>query len=82
MESNDKYVRYTDLLKLQMKYREGLIKDEMEAREVEIIDLGNVIVRFTSVLSNRFDTTAFKKLYGTLYKEFVKQVSSRRFSIA
>lgn len=28
MESNDKYVRYTDLLKLQMKYREGLIKDE------------------------------------------------------
>lgn len=28
MENNDKYVRYTDLLKLQMKYREGLIKDE------------------------------------------------------
>ena len=28
MENNDKYVKYTDLLKLQMKYREGLIKDE------------------------------------------------------
>lgn len=28
MENNDIYVRYTDLLKLQMKYREGLIKDE------------------------------------------------------
>jgi hypothetical protein len=28
MESNEKYVRYADLLKLQMKYREGIIKDE------------------------------------------------------
>ena len=28
MENNDKYVKDTDLLKLQMKYREGLIKDE------------------------------------------------------
>ena len=28
MENNEKYVRYTDLLKLQMKYREGIIKDE------------------------------------------------------
>lgn len=28
MENNEKYVRYADLLKLQMKYREGIIKDE------------------------------------------------------
>lgn len=28
MGNNEKYVRYTDLLKLQMKYRTGLIKDE------------------------------------------------------
>lgn len=28
MESSEKYVRYADLLKLQMKYREGIIKDE------------------------------------------------------
>ena len=28
MENNEKYAKYADLLKLQMKYREGLIKDE------------------------------------------------------
>lgn len=28
MGNNEKYARYTDLLKLQMKYRTGLIKDE------------------------------------------------------
>lgn len=71
-----------DILKAAITAKEALIKDEMESREVEIIDLGNVIVRFTSVLSNRFDTTAFKKLYGSLYTEFVKQVHSKRFSIA
>lgn len=28
MENNEKYAKYADLLKLQMKYRTGLIKDE------------------------------------------------------
>ncbi len=62
--------------------RESLIKEEMDSRETETLDLGNVIIRFTSVLSNRFDTTNFKKLHKDLYNEFIKQVSSRRFSIA
>ena len=71
-----------DELKALIVEREALIKEEMEARETETLDLGNVIVRFTSVLSNRFDTTAFKKLHADLYNTFVKQVASRRFSIA
>ena len=28
MENNDKFVKYTELLGLQMKYRTGIIKDE------------------------------------------------------
>ncbi len=71
-----------DELKAMITAREALIKEEMEAREAEVLDLGNVIIRFTSVLSNRFDTTAFKKLHRDLYNTFIKQVASRRFSIA
>lgn len=71
-----------EALKAEITAREALIKEEMEARETEVLDLGNVIIRFTSVLSNRFDTTAFKKLHSDLYNNFIKQVSSRRFSIA
>lgn len=71
-----------DLLKAKITAREALIKEEMEARETEELNLGNVIIRFTSVLSNRFDTTAFKRLHKDLYNEFIKQISSRRFSIA
>ena len=57
------------------------IKAEMLEREVEELTAGAYIIRWTSVLSQRFDTTAFKKNHGDMYKEFTKQVSSRRFSI-
>ena len=58
------------------------IKAEMLDRETEELVAGAYIVRWTSILSNRFDTTSFKKVYGDLYKAFTKQVSSKRFSIS
>ena len=58
------------------------IKQEMMEREVEELTAGQYIIRWTSVLSNRFDTTGFKKVYGDLYKAFTKQTNSRRFSIS
>ena len=58
------------------------IKAELLMRNTEELEVNGKIIRWTSVLSNRFDTTAFKKSYGELYKQFVNQVSSRRFSIA
>ena len=59
------------------------LKNEMLDRDAEELDLdGKYILRWTSVLSNRFDTTNFKKVYGDLYKAFTKQTASRRFSIS
>lgn len=58
------------------------IKAEMDARGVEELEAGQHIIRFTSVLSQRFDTTAFKKALPELYKQYTKQTASRRFSIA
>ncbi len=58
------------------------IKEEMLERETEEMIVGAYIVRWTSVLSNRFDSTSFKKEHAELYKAFTKQVSSKRFSIA
>lgn len=57
------------------------IKEEMNERGVEEMEVGTYICRFTTVLSNRFDTTAFKRLHGELYKAYTKQTTSRRFSI-
>ena len=58
------------------------IKQEMLEREVEELTAGQYIIRWTSILSNRFDTTGFKKVLPDLYKAYTKQVSSRRFSIS
>ena len=58
------------------------IKAEMLSRNTEEMEAGQYIVRWTSVLTQRFDTTAFKKVMPDVYKEYTKQVSRRRFSIA
>ena len=58
------------------------IKAEMLEKGTEEMQVGAYIIRWTSVLSNRFDSTSFKKEYADLYKTYTKQVASKRFSIA
>ena len=59
------------------------IKAEMLRQEAEELAAGQYIVRFTPVLSSRFDTKRFKENFGEeVYKAYTKQVTSRRFSIA
>ena len=58
------------------------IKAEMQERNVEELAAGKYIIRWTSVISNRFDSTAFKKVHADLYKAFCKTTESRRFSIS
>lgn len=58
------------------------IKAELTNRNAEEVTTGKYIVRWTSVLSQRFDSTAFKRAMPDVYKAFTKQVSSRRFSVS
>jgi predicted phage-related endonuclease len=58
------------------------IKQELLIRNTEELTVGQYIIRWTSVLSQRFDATAFKKVMPDIYKAYLKQVSSRRFTIA
>ena len=58
------------------------IKAEMLAQDIEEMEAGQYIIRWTSVLTQRFDTTSFKKAMPDVYKAFTKQTASRRFSIA
>ena len=58
------------------------IKQEMLARDTDEMEVGQYIVRWTSVLTQRFDSTSFKKAMPDVYKAFTKQTASRRFSIA
>ena len=58
------------------------LKEEMVRQNVEELIAGAYILRYTPIISNRFDSTSFKRLYADLYKDFTKPVSSRRFSVS
>ena len=68
--------------KMEAEVLKDTIKQEMMNRDTEEIMAGQYIVRWTSVLSQRFDTTAFKKVMPEVYKAYTKQVSSKRFTIS
>lgn len=58
------------------------LKEEMLRLDTEELTAGAYILRYTSIVSNHFDSTTFKRLYGELYKDFTKPVSSRRFTVS
>ncbi len=68
-------------LKEEAEVIKDQIKSEMLEREVSELQAGRYIIRWTDVLSNKFDSTSFKKTYAELYKAFTKSCYSKRFSI-
>lgn len=71
-----------DEVKSEMEKIKDELKMEMKKRNTEEMKVGRFIVRWTEVLSNRFDTTKFKQMFPGMYKDFTKEVASRRFSIS
>lgn len=69
-------------VKTEAKSVRDEIKQEMLTQDTEELEAGQYIIRWTSVLTNRFDTTAFKKVLPDVYKAYTKQITSRRFTIA
>ena len=91
MSANELISKIEDLKALEQLIKEAeqeaedirdSIKAEMLEQGIEELTAGTHIVRWTTTLTNRFDTTAFKKKYDELYKAFTKQTTSRRFTIA
>lgn len=82
IELLNRYEAMMEEIKAEADSIRNTIKAEMEAREVEELIAGQYIIRWTSVLSNRFDSTAFKKVMPELYKAYTKQTASRRFTIS
>jgi len=59
-----------------------LIKQQMLAEGTEEMEAGQYMVRYQNIVSNRFDSSAFKKALPDVYKSFIRPSTSKRFSIA
>lgn len=71
-----------DELNAEITAIEDEIKTEMTAMNVEEMTVDVYKVRYKTVTSSRFDSTAFKATHADLYSQYTKQTTSRRFSVA
>lgn len=69
-------------LEQQIEALKSDIKVDMEAKGLDEQKVGDYIVRFTSVLTGRFNARRFQQEHSKLYNQYIKQASSKRFSIA
>ncbi len=62
--------------------QQRIIKEMMERKQVEVLELGEYVVRYATVTTNRFDSAAFKKTHAELYAQYTISSTSKRFSIS
>lgn len=69
-------------LKELKEEKESQIKALLDKAGVEELEVGAYTIRFTNVVRNNFNTSAFKKKYLELYNLFIKQTNYRKFTIS
>ena len=82
IELMNEWERVIEEAKAEVEAIKDSIKAEMADRDLDELEAGSYIVRYKTVATSRFDSTTFKKTYEDLYKAFLKQSTSRRFSIS
>lgn len=71
-------------LEVEIKKLQDECKEYMTEHELSELfnDDKSIVARYTEVISNRFDTTAFKKSeWSELYQEYSKKITSMRFTL-
>lgn len=71
-----------DELKTMIESIKDELKNALTEQGVEELEVGTNIIRYTTVLSQRFDSTALKKKLPEIYGAYTKQVTSKRFTIS
>ncbi len=61
---------------------EDTIKAEMLTRGTDEMTVDIFKIRWTTVKSKRFDTTAFKQAHAELYNQYTRQTVTKRFCMA
>ena len=86
MEAKIAEMQELDRLAQEAKEAADTIRDEIKAvmlkEDTSEMTVGRFIVRWTEILSNRFDSTAFKRVMPDVYKAYTKQTTSRRFTVS
>ena len=82
IEALNEWEQLMEEAKTQVELLKESLKEELIERNVEELEAGSYIIRYKTVSTSRFDSTAFKAKYNDLYTAFSKPTTSMRFSVA
>lgn len=75
------YTTLANELKIQIEALQDEVKQYMTDNDIdELLGENGEHATWREVISNRFDSTAFKKDFLDIYKEYTKQSSCKRFT--
>lgn len=57
------------------------LKQHMLDENAEELEVGQYIIRYQTIITNHFNSSAFKKALPDVYKSFIRQGTSKRFTI-
>lgn len=60
----------------------GELKADLEEKGIDELKTKNFLIRWKEIVSSRLDSKALKASFPDVYNQFVKQTSSRRFTVA
>ena len=70
----------------ELKAEAEAIKDQLKAEMgilgVDELAVGDYVIHYTDVMTSKFNLKTFKEDYLDLYKAYLKQTCSKRFSIS
>lgn len=82
IEALNEWEELMEQAKAEVESIKDALKAEMLERDTEELEAGQYIIRWTSITTNRFDSASFKKNLPEIYKAYLKQSISKRFSIS
>lgn len=58
------------------------LKEDLEKKGVDELQTKNFILRWKEIVSNRLDSKSLKAAFPSIYEQFCRASTSRRFTIA
>ena len=61
---------------------EDSLKAEMLAKNTDVLSGTDYLITWKTIITNRFDSAAFKLTHADLFNQFIRRTTTRRFVIA
>ena len=81
LEKREELLAEIARLEEEVNEHEAYVKKAMEEAEITEEYFGDYKVGWKEIISNKFDSTAFKKANAALYEAFKVDKSSKRFTV-